>query len=89
MLSGLFTSITSEIFFRLPLANVLSFATNVQFQACKGLTGIYVTRVQPVPPNEVYHLFSVRKKSPDISEGMWARIKSGNYKGDLAQVLHE
>ncbi|XP_057428004.1 protein RNA-directed DNA methylation 3 isoform X2 [Lotus japonicus] len=55
-------------------------------EACKGLTGIYVTRVQPVPPNEVYHLFSVRKKSPDISEGMWARIKSGNYKGDLAQV---
>ncbi|XP_027365763.1 protein RNA-directed DNA methylation 3 [Abrus precatorius] len=56
-------------------------------EACKGIPGIYVTRVQPVPRGEVPHLFYVRSRSPEISEGMWARIKSGNYKGDLAQVV--
>ncbi|XP_058768688.1 protein RNA-directed DNA methylation 3 isoform X3 [Vicia villosa] len=56
-------------------------------EACKGITGIYATRVQPVPRNEVFHLFSVKIKKPEISEGMWARVKAGNYKGDLAQVV--
>ncbi|TKY50801.1 RNA-directed DNA methylation 3 [Spatholobus suberectus] len=56
-------------------------------EACQGIPGIYVTRVAPVPNSEVYHLFTVRSRSPEISEGMWARIKGGNYKGDLAQVV--
>ncbi|KAG5005395.1 hypothetical protein JHK82_029419 [Glycine max] len=56
-------------------------------EACQGIPGIYVTRVAPVPNSEVYHLFSVRSRTPEISEGMWARIKGGNYKGDLAQVV--
>lgn len=71
----------------LPLAKAFIVVTNIQFQACKGITGIYVTRVHPVPRNEVFHLFSVQNRNVEISEGMWARIKSGNYKGDLAQVL--
>ena len=45
--------------------------------------------MQPVPRNEVFHLFSVKIKKPEISEGMWARVKGGIYKGDLAQVLRE
>lgn len=40
----------------------------------------------PVPKNEVSHILSVRSKSNVVSEGMWARIKNGKYKGDLAQV---
>ena len=40
----------------------------------------------PVPGNEVYHLLTVRTKRSEVSEGMWARVKSGKYKGDLAQV---
>ncbi|CAJ2630789.1 unnamed protein product [Trifolium pratense] len=56
-------------------------------QACYGINGIYATRVQPVPRNEVFHLFSVKIKKPEISEGMWARVKGGIYKGDLAQVV--
>ncbi|KAI5401573.1 protein RNA-directed DNA methylation 3 isoform X1 [Lathyrus oleraceus] len=56
-------------------------------EACKGITGIYATRVQPVPRNEVFHLFSFKIKKPEISEGMWGRVKAGNYKGDLAQVV--
>ncbi|KAL2947974.1 hypothetical protein AAZX31_20G100800 [Glycine max] len=56
-------------------------------EACQGIPGIYVTRVAPVPNSEVYNLFSVRSRTPEISEGMWARIKGGNYKGDLAQVV--
>nr|XP_010312594.1 protein RNA-directed DNA methylation 3 [Solanum lycopersicum]XP_010312595.1 protein RNA-directed DNA methylation 3 [Solanum lycopersicum] len=57
------------------------------YEACKGLCSIYSTRVAPVPLNEVSHLIAVRKKSSGISEGMWARVKSGIYKGDLAQVV--
>lgn len=41
----------------------------------------------PVPRNEVTHLLSVRSKCNEVSEGKWARIKNGKYKGDLAQVL--
>lgn len=68
---------------------LFTFVINSWFQACQGIPGIYVTRVALVPNNEVYHLFSVRNRTPEISEGMWARIKAGNYKGDLAQVLHD
>ncbi|XP_038678845.1 protein RNA-directed DNA methylation 3 isoform X2 [Tripterygium wilfordii] len=56
-------------------------------EACKGLCGIYATRVAPVALNEVSHLLSVRSRSTEISEGMWARVKNGKYKGDLAQVV--
>ena len=45
--------------------------------------------MSPVPNSEVYNLFSVRSRTPKISEGMWARIKGGNYKGYLAHVLHD
>ncbi|KAL2330975.1 hypothetical protein Fmac_018556 [Flemingia macrophylla] len=55
--------------------------------ACQGIPGIYVTCVAPVPNSEVCHLFTVRSRSPEISDGMWVRIKGGNYKGDLAQVV--
>lgn len=48
---------------------------------------MYTTRVTPVPRSEVPHLLSVRSRRAEISEGMWARVKSGTYKGDLAQVL--
>ncbi|XP_058007578.1 protein RNA-directed DNA methylation 3 isoform X2 [Hevea brasiliensis] len=56
-------------------------------EACKGLCSIYSTRVASVPKNEVSHILSVRSKSNVVSEGMWARIKNGKYKGDLAQVV--
>lgn len=41
----------------------------------------------PVPSNEISHLLSVRSKYNEVSVGTWARVKSGKYKGDLAQVL--
>ncbi|KAL4388557.1 hypothetical protein GQ457_09G028400 [Hibiscus cannabinus] len=56
-------------------------------EACKGLTYIYSSRVAPVPSNEVYHLLNVRTKRSEITKGMWARVKNGKYKGDLAQVV--
>ncbi|KAK6933434.1 NGN domain [Dillenia turbinata] len=56
-------------------------------EACKGLSFIYNSRVAPVPRNEISHLFSVRNKNIEISVGMWARVKNGKYKGDLAQVV--
>ncbi|KAK4356445.1 hypothetical protein RND71_025416 [Anisodus tanguticus] len=57
------------------------------YEACKCICSIYSSRVVPVPMNEVSHLIAVRNKSSGISEGMWARVKSGIYKGDLAQVV--
>ncbi|KAK7273481.1 hypothetical protein RIF29_14532 [Crotalaria pallida] len=61
----------------------------VKCTACNGITGIYVTRVQPVPSNEVSHLFSVRPRNNEIAVGTWARVKSGHYKGDIAQAVIE
>lgn len=40
-----------------------------------------------MPNNEISRLLSVRSKSSGITEGMWARVKSGKYKGDLALVI--
>ncbi|XP_057979247.1 protein RNA-directed DNA methylation 3 isoform X2 [Malania oleifera] len=56
-------------------------------EACKGLCSIYSSRLAPVPKNEISHLLSVRSKYNEVSEGMWARVKNGKYKGDLAQVV--
>ncbi|KAK9282782.1 hypothetical protein L1049_011003 [Liquidambar formosana] len=56
-------------------------------EACKGLCSIYSSRVAPVPKNEISHLLSVRNKNNEVSEGSWARVKNGKYKGDLTQVV--
>ncbi|KAF6171480.1 hypothetical protein GIB67_018004 [Kingdonia uniflora] len=56
-------------------------------EACKGLCNIYVSRISRIPQNEVSHLLSIQRKSAVIPEGTWVRVKFGNYKGDLAQVL--
>ncbi|KAJ4720705.1 Transcription elongation factor Spt5 [Melia azedarach] len=56
-------------------------------EACKGLLGIYYSRLGPVPKNEVTHLLSAQIKRNEVSEGMWAYVKNGKYKGDLAQVV--
>ncbi|PKI74559.1 hypothetical protein CRG98_004886 [Punica granatum] len=56
-------------------------------EACKGLCSIYTTRVTPVPRSQVPHLLNVRSRRAEISVGMWARVKNGTYKGDLAQVV--
>ncbi|KZV24250.1 hypothetical protein F511_01732 [Dorcoceras hygrometricum] len=57
------------------------------YEACKGLCTIYSTKSAPLPNNEMSQLLSVRSKSCGISKGMWARVKSGKYKGDLAMVV--
>ena len=50
------------------------------------LNGIYATRMMLLPKSEAPHLLTVQRKTKTFSEGTWARIKSGKYKGDLAQV---
>ncbi|XP_073016419.1 uncharacterized protein [Primulina eburnea] len=57
------------------------------YEACKGLCTIYSTKSAPLPNSEMSQLLSVRNKSCGISKGMWARVKSGKYKGDLAMVV--
>ncbi|XP_048139960.1 protein RNA-directed DNA methylation 3 isoform X2 [Rhodamnia argentea] len=56
-------------------------------ESCRGLCSIYTSRIAPVPRNEVSHLLSVRSKRSEVSVGMWARVKNGKYKGDVAQVV--
>ncbi|KAF3945897.1 hypothetical protein CMV_027775 [Castanea mollissima] len=56
-------------------------------EACKGLTTIYSSRIATVPKNEVSHLLSSRITRNEVSEGSWARVKNGKYKGDLAQIV--
>lgn len=55
-------------------------------QACKGFCNVYVNRTSSVPVAEVRSLLSTRAKPFEVSPGTWVRMKSGNYKGDLAQV---
>ncbi|VAH20895.1 unnamed protein product [Triticum turgidum subsp. durum] len=56
-------------------------------EACKGFCDVYVNRTSPVPVAEVRSLLSTRAKPFEVSPGTWVRMKSGNYKGDLAQVV--
>ncbi|ONK75729.1 uncharacterized protein A4U43_C03F19930 [Asparagus officinalis] len=56
-------------------------------EACKGFFNIYSTRMGLVPNTEIPHLLSIRNKACILSKGTWVRMKSGNYKGDLGQVV--
>ncbi|WVZ99160.1 hypothetical protein U9M48_044499 [Paspalum notatum var. saurae] len=56
-------------------------------EACKGFCSVYASRITSVPPAEVPSLLSSRTKPFEISRGTWVRMKNGNYKGDLAQVV--
>uniref|UniRef100_J3M8P4 KOW domain-containing protein n=1 Tax=Oryza brachyantha TaxID=4533 RepID=J3M8P4_ORYBR len=56
-------------------------------EACKGFCTVYVSRINSVPVAEVPSLLSSRTKPFAISPGTWVRMKNGNYKGDLAQVV--
>lgn len=39
-----------------------------------------------LPKAETPNLLTVQRKTKKVSEGTWARVKNGKYKGDLAQV---
>ncbi|XP_008794002.2 protein RNA-directed DNA methylation 3 [Phoenix dactylifera] len=56
-------------------------------EACKGFYSVYSSKINRVHGSEVPQLFSSRSKSCEVSEGSWVRMKSGKYKGDLAQVV--
>ncbi|KAG7608073.1 NGN domain [Arabidopsis suecica] len=56
-------------------------------EACKSLVGIYATRMVLLPKAETPNLLTVQKKTKKVSEGTWARVKNGKYKGDLAQIV--
>ncbi|KAL6582237.1 hypothetical protein OROMI_006251 [Orobanche minor] len=54
-----------------------------------GLCSIYPSRVADVKPSEISNLFFVRSKPCTIIVGTFARVKSGKYKGDLAQLAEK
>uniref|UniRef100_A0A0E0PPQ0 Uncharacterized protein n=1 Tax=Oryza rufipogon TaxID=4529 RepID=A0A0E0PPQ0_ORYRU len=54
-------------------------------EACKGFCSVYISRINSVPVAEVPSLLSSRAKPFAISPGTWVRMKTGIYKGDLAQ----
>lgn len=56
-------------------------------EACNQLADVYYSLVTKVPINEVSQLFVVRRRYTEVKEGTWARVKSGIYKGDIAQVV--
>ncbi|XP_050938487.1 protein RNA-directed DNA methylation 3 isoform X2 [Cucumis melo] len=56
-------------------------------EACKGITGIYSTRVASVPENDISQLLTVRSRVSEVTVGTMARVKNGKYKGDLAQII--
>lgn len=47
---------------------------------------IYSQKVTLVPIKEMTDVLSVEKKSVDIDQDTWVRVKIGIYKGDLAKV---
>ncbi|KFK24880.1 hypothetical protein AALP_AA8G036700 [Arabis alpina] len=56
-------------------------------EACNGLNGIYATRMMLLPKAEAPQMLAVQRKTKKYTEGKWAHVKSGKYKGDLAQVV--
>ncbi|KAG7016327.1 Protein RNA-directed DNA methylation 3 [Cucurbita argyrosperma subsp. argyrosperma] len=56
-------------------------------EACKGISGIYSTRVASVPENDISQLLTVRSRVSEVAVGTMARVKNGKYKGDLAQIV--
>ncbi|KAK3138335.1 hypothetical protein QOZ80_5AG0367480 [Eleusine coracana subsp. coracana] len=56
-------------------------------EACKGFCSVYASRITSVPAAELTSLLSSRTKPFEIARGTWVRMKNGNYKGDLAQVV--
>jgi transcription elongation factor SPT5 len=61
------------------------FACSVQ--ACRGMRMIYSQKVTLVPIKEMTDVLSVEKKSVEIDQNTWIRVKTGIYKGDLAKVV--
>jgi transcription elongation factor SPT5 len=55
-------------------------------QACRGMRMIYSQKVTLVPIKEMTDVLSVEKKSVEIDQDTWVRVKIGIYKGDLAKV---
>jgi hypothetical protein len=47
---------------------------------------IYSQKVTLVPIKEMTDVLSVEKKSVEIDQNTWIRVKTGIYKGDLAKV---
>ncbi|XP_022990198.1 protein RNA-directed DNA methylation 3-like [Cucurbita maxima] len=56
-------------------------------EACKGINGIYSTRIASVPENDISQLLTVQSRVSEVAVGTMARVKNGKYKGDLAQIV--
>ncbi|RAL37870.1 hypothetical protein DM860_000564 [Cuscuta australis] len=56
-------------------------------EACKGMRNIYPAKLMLVPIKEMTDVLSVESKAVDLARDTWVRMKTGNYKGDLAKVV--
>ncbi len=56
-------------------------------QACQGLVGVYLAKIQLVPIQEMASLLQIKKQDITVTPGTWVRIRRGKYQGDLAQVV--
>ncbi|CAG9317770.1 unnamed protein product [Blepharisma stoltei] len=56
--------------------------------AVKGIHVLFDNRISIVPIEEMVDVFSMDKsKKQTIEQGMFVRVKNGDYKGDLAQIV--
>ncbi|BBN10641.1 transcription elongation factor SPT5 [Marchantia polymorpha subsp. ruderalis] len=56
-------------------------------ESIRGMRMILQREVKLVPIKEMTDVLSVEKKSVDIDQDTWVRVKNGVYKGDLAKVV--
>lgn len=56
-------------------------------EAVKGVRNLYSQKISLVPVNEMPEVFSMDKvKRTRLHKGMFVRVRSGDYKGDVAQI---
>ncbi|XP_060200841.1 putative transcription elongation factor SPT5 homolog 1 [Lycium barbarum] len=57
--------------------------------ACKGMRNIFLkNKIVMVPNKEMSDVLTVKNRESEFSNDSWVRLKTGNYKGDLAQVVN-
>ncbi|MCD9646573.1 Transcription elongation factor SPT5 [Datura stramonium] len=58
-------------------------------EACKGMRHSFLkNKIAMVPNKEMSAVLSVKNRETEFSKDSWVRLKTGNYRGDLAQIVN-
>ncbi|KAJ1758602.1 transcription elongation factor spt5, partial [Coemansia sp. RSA 1824] len=55
--------------------------------ALEGIPGAFAFKQTLVPIEDMVDVVKVKSQAPKLNPGSWARVRRGNYAGDLAQVV--